>query len=74
MSQLSEIHPDRLCAAADACLEAFRQAVGYGWSMLPVQLWDTYVGDRCYRGFLKDEIVQAQAFLIRLGAIPRRVA
>lgn len=67
-----EISPDRLCDAATACMRAFHDDRARDWEMLPVQLWDTEVGDQWYRGFLKSEIVQAEAFLHRLGLLPRR--
>ena len=65
------ISPERLCDAAVVCLRAAAEAgdiTGDPWPF-PLDLWDTDLGERHYRGFLKMEITEASRFLVRLGYI-----
>lgn len=65
------INADRLCDAAIVCLRAASEAgdlTGDPWPF-PADLWDTELGERHFRGFLKLEIVEASRFLVRLGYI-----
>ena len=67
------INPDRLCDASVVCLRAAAEAgelTGDSWPF-PLDLWDTDLGERHYRGFLKIEIAEASRFLVRLGYIAK---
>jgi hypothetical protein len=65
------INPERLCDASVVCLRAAAEAgnlTGDSWPF-PLDLWDTDLGERHFRGFLKIEIAEASRFLVRLGYI-----
>lgn len=67
------INADRLCDAAVVALRAAAEAgelTGDAWPF-PLDLWDTEIGERHFRGFLKVEILEASRFLVRLGYIPQ---
>ena len=72
MSRAPEINADRLCDAATNCLRAHHEAKTLtGKCITPMELWDTDIGERFYRGYLKFEIQEAERFLVRLGMIGR---
>lgn len=66
----NQINAQRLCDAADAALDALVDAAGRTGR---VPAWPANLvgpdAPACLRGYTRDEIEQAGAFLVRLGAI-----
>ena len=73
VSDVTSEQADRLCRAADAAIHAVNAAQVQGWGWVdPVRLWGSLIGDRWMVGFKIHEIVEARAFLERLGIAPWR--